>query len=63
MYHFLVARLGTFVDAHMDDSVKLLKEISNNDLSCNIQDPDSGKISMIHYQNSKIPEVPPAPVA
>jgi mannosyltransferase OCH1-like enzyme len=63
MYHLLVVKLGSFVDNHMDDSVKLLKEVSNNDLSCNIEDPDSGKISMIHYQNSKIPEVPPGNVA
>jgi mannosyltransferase OCH1-like enzyme len=57
-YHILVAKLGTFVDAHMDSSVKLLSEITNTGASCNIKDPDSGKISMIHYQNSVIPDVP-----
>lgn len=58
VYHLLVARLGTFVDKHMDASVKLLSEISNTGFSCNIKDPDSGKISMIHYQNSMVPDIP-----
>ena len=57
-YHLLVARLGTFVDKHMDVSVKLLKEVTNTGFSCNIEDPDSGKISMIHYQNSPVPDLP-----
>ena len=55
-YHILVAKLGTFVDAHMDDSVKLLKEMNNTNFYCCIKDPDSGKIPMIHYHNIKIPE-------
>jgi mannosyltransferase OCH1-like enzyme len=57
-YHILVAHLGTFVDAHMGPSVKLLKEITNTGYSCKIQDPDSGNVSMIHYQNSPIPDSP-----
>jgi len=57
-YHLLVARLGTFVDKHMDASVKLLSEMTNTGFSCNIKDPDSGKISMIHYQNTVIPDIP-----
>lgn len=57
-YHLLVARLGTFVDKHMEPSVKLLNEITNTGFSCNIKDPDSGKISMIHYQNSVVPDIP-----
>jgi mannosyltransferase OCH1-like enzyme len=57
-YHLLVARLGTFVDKHMDVSVKLLRELTNTGFSCNIEDPDSGKISMIHYQNSPVPDLP-----
>ena len=57
-YHLLVARLGAFVDKHMNDSVKLLKEVTNTGFSCNIQHPDSGKISMIHYQNSAVPDFP-----
>jgi len=60
-YHLLVAKLGTFVDAHMNDSVKLLKEITNTDFSCYIEDPDSGKIPMIHYQNVSIPNLPVRP--
>lgn len=57
-YHLLVARLGTFVNRHMDPSVKLLSETTNTGFSCNIKDPDSGKISMIHYQNSVVPDIP-----
>jgi mannosyltransferase OCH1-like enzyme len=57
-YHLLVSKLGTFVDNHMDDSVKLLKEIINTNFSCYIQDPDSGKVPMIHYQNVIVPDLP-----
>lgn len=57
-YHLLVARLGDFVDKHMNSSVKLLKEISNDNKSCNIEDPETGEISMIHYQNMAPPKFP-----
>jgi mannosyltransferase OCH1-like enzyme len=57
-YTAVVSALGTFVDAHPSPKVKLLKEITNNDSFCFIEDPDTGKVPMIHYQNSPIPKLP-----
>jgi len=57
-YNAMVSKLGTIVDAHLDSSVKLLKEITNTDYSCHIEDPDTGKVPMIHYQNVDIPNLP-----
>jgi mannosyltransferase OCH1-like enzyme len=59
-YHLLVARLGTFVDKHMGPGIMLLKEISNDNKSCNIAD-SSGKIVMVHYQNMEPPVQAPVP--
>ncbi len=57
-YTAVVSALGTFVDKHPGEKVKLLKEITNNDSFCFIEDPDTGKVPMIHYQNSPIPKLP-----
>jgi len=57
-YTAVVSTLGTIVDSHPGPKVKLLKEITNNDSCCFIEDPDSGKVPMIHYQNSPIPKLP-----
>jgi hypothetical protein len=57
-YTTVVVALGTFVDAHPGPRVKLLKEITNNDSFCFIEDPDTKKVPMIHYQNSPIPKLP-----
>lgn len=58
-YHLLVAKMGTHVDKHMGNGVHLLKEISNDDKSCNIEDPATGKIVMVHYQNMDPPHQRP----
>lgn len=58
-YHLLVAKMGNHVDKHMDRGVHLLKEISNDDKSCKIEDPATGKIVMVHYQNMDPPQEPP----
>lgn len=58
-YHLLVAELGTFVDAHMKPSVKLLAEVSNDHKSCPIEDPDTGKVVMIHYHGMDPPNSSP----
>jgi hypothetical protein len=57
-YTAVVSALGTFVDKHSGPRVKLLKEITNNDSCCFIEDPDTKKVPMIHYQNSPIPKLP-----
>jgi len=58
-YHLLVAKLGTLVDKHMSPSVKLLAELSNDHKSCPIEDPDTGKVVMIHYHNMDPPNSSP----
>jgi len=57
-YSAVVSTLGSIVDKHTGPTVKLLKEITNNDFCCYIEDPESGKVQMIHYQNSPIPNFP-----
>lgn len=57
-YSAVVSTLGSLVDKHAGPKVKLLKEITNNDFCCYIEDPESGKVPMIHYQNSPIPNFP-----
>lgn len=57
-YTAVVSTLGTIVDKHTSPKVKLLKEITNNDACCFIEDPATGQVPMIHYQNSPIPKLP-----
>jgi mannosyltransferase OCH1-like enzyme len=55
-YTIVCAHLGGFVTSFAEGNVKMLKETVNMDTHCHIQDPDSGKISLIHYQNMEIPD-------
>lgn len=55
-YTIVCKNLGGFVTSFTGDHVKMLKETVNMDTYCHIQDPDSGKISLIHYQNMEIPD-------
>jgi len=57
-YTIVCAHLGGFVTSFQGGGVKMLKELENKDTHCTIQDPDSGKIALIHYQNIEIPETP-----
>jgi len=55
-YTIVCAHLGGFVTSFTEGGVKMLKETANMDTHCHIEDPDSGKISLIHYQNMDIPD-------
>lgn len=55
-YSIVCAHMGGFIKDYTEGSVKMLKETVNTDAYCHIQDPDSGKISLIHYQNMEIPD-------
>jgi mannosyltransferase OCH1-like enzyme len=57
-YTIVCAHLGGFVKSFTEGGVKMLMEVMNMDTYCHIQDPDSGKISLIHYQNMDIPDKP-----
>jgi hypothetical protein len=59
-YHLLCKNLGGFVRENSAEGVKMLKEVLNNNVFCKIQDPDTGKISLIHYQSMDIPDQPPS---
>jgi len=58
-YTLFCKNLGGFVRGNSTEGVKMLKEITNNDTFCKIQDPETGKISLIHYQSMDIPDQPP----
>lgn len=58
-YSLLCERLGNFVRSNMNTGVKMLKEVINNNRFCTIKDPDSEKISLIHYMSMDIPDEPP----
>ena len=55
-YTAVCAHLGGFVTGFSDTDLKMLKEKANMNTHCTIEDPDSGKISLIHYQNMEIPD-------
>lgn len=57
-YTIVCKNLGGFISSFGTEGVKMLKETSNMDTHCTIEDPDSGKISLIHYQNMDIPDQP-----
>lgn len=57
-YTIVCANLGGFVKKYDGGSLKMLKETKNTDAYCHIEDPDSGKISLIHYQNMPVPDTP-----
>jgi hypothetical protein len=59
-YHLFCFRMGGFVKENAGANVKMLKEITNDNIFCTIEDPDLKKISLIHYHNTDIPdEAPP----
>jgi mannosyltransferase OCH1-like enzyme len=58
-YTLFCKNLGGFVKGNGATGVKMLKELSNNDIFCKIQDPTTEKISLIHYQSMDIPDQPP----
>jgi len=60
-YTIVCKHLGDIVRANSAQDVKMLREISNNDVFCNIEDPISKKIVMIHYQSMEIPVQATAP--
>ena len=55
-YTIVCAHLGGFITSFSGGDLKMLQEVDNKDTQCTIQDPDSGKISLIHYQNMNIPD-------
>lgn len=57
-YTIVCKNLGGFVKKNMGAGVKMLKELTNNDTYCRIEDPDTGKASLIHYQSMPIPDEP-----
>lgn len=57
-YAAFIKKLAEIVKKHTGPKVKLLKEITNTNFSCQIQDPDTGFIPMMHYQNDIIPNFP-----
>jgi mannosyltransferase OCH1-like enzyme len=59
-YTLFCKHMGGFVTKNMGTQVKMLKEVTNNDVFCTIEDPDSKKISLIHYQSMDIPEQAPS---
>jgi hypothetical protein len=60
-YHMVVAKLGEIVAAKPQGTF-FLEEETNNDVFCTIKypegHPNAGKVPMIHYQNSTIPNIP-----
>jgi len=58
-YTIVCAHLGGFVKKYSGGSVKMLNETKNTDAYCHIKDNDSGKISLVHYQNMPIPDTRP----
>lgn len=61
-YTLFCKRMGGFVTENIGANVKMMKEITNNDVFCTIEDPDSKKISLIHYQSMDIPDKAPTGV-
>jgi mannosyltransferase OCH1-like enzyme len=55
-YTIVCKNLGGFIKSFSGGNLKMLKELENKDTHCTIQDPDSGKISLTHYQNMDIPD-------
>jgi mannosyltransferase OCH1-like enzyme len=55
-YTIVCKNLGGFITSFGGGNLKMLKELENKDTHCTIEDPDSGKISLIHYQNMDIPD-------
>jgi hypothetical protein len=58
-YTLFCKNLGGFVNKNAETNVKMLRELVNNDTFCKIEDPDSKKISLIHYQSMDIPAKAP----
>jgi len=58
-YTLVCKNLGGLVKGNQGEGIKMLREVSNNDTFCKIEDPDSQKISLIHYQSMDIPDQPP----
>jgi mannosyltransferase OCH1-like enzyme len=56
-YTVVCKHLGEIVAAYKGQGVKLLYETENLNTHCPINDPDTGKLAMIHYQNSEIPRL------
>ena len=58
-YTVVCKHLGKFVtEAATKNDVKMLRELANNDTFCTIEDPDSKKVALIHYQSTEIPDIP-----
>ena len=55
-YTIVCKHLGDIIRANPAPDIKMLREISNNDVFCKIEDPVSKKIVMIHYQSMAIPD-------
>lgn len=58
-YTLFCKNLGGFVKNNAETNVKMLRELMNNDTFCKIEDPDSKKISLIHYVEMDIPAKAP----
>ena len=57
-YTIVCKNLGGFIKKNAAGGVKMLEEVMNNDTFCRIRDPDTDKISLIHYQSMPIPDEP-----
>jgi len=57
-YPAMIIKLGDLVRDYKGSDVKLLKEITNTDRTCQIQDPETGLTPMIHYTNDIVPNLP-----
>lgn len=57
-YTIVCKNLGGFITSFGGVDVKMLKELENKDTYCTIQDPNTGKTSLIHYQNMDVPDTP-----
>jgi mannosyltransferase OCH1-like enzyme len=60
-YTLVIEKLGEIVEKHKE-GVFLLEEETNNDVFCTIKypegHPNAGKVPMIHYQSTDIPNIP-----
>ena len=57
-YAAIIKKLAHIVEAHKGPGIKLLKELPCKTALYQIQDPDTGLISMIHYPADPVPNIP-----
>ena len=56
-YSLVVSHLGDIIHANSQSNVKMLQETLNNDVFCYIEDTDTHKVKLIHYQSTEIPNI------